>query len=155
MSITLTLAAPFRHTRKERLKKSEIVYYLAFDRQWMNIEQANLLLSRASEDGLIEYEGDMIRPTFDVSSVEIPIGFKPSSVIFEKSDPSQDLLDRIVTETGRPAHEIVSEMNTLIKEDFDRNIHPEAAMVILARKYGIAFEDMLPALREQLQKKTD
>jgi hypothetical protein len=153
LSLTITLAAPFRHARKERLKKNEIIYFLAFDRHWMNIEQANLLLSRADEEGLIEYEGDMIRPTFDISSVEIPIGFKPSSAIFERSDPYQDLLGRIVAETEQPAHIVVSEMNALIQKDFDGNIRPEAAIVILAKKSNVDFEDMLPALRDQILKK--
>ena len=153
LSLPVILAAAFRHARKERLKKSEIIYFLAFDRHWMNIEQANLLLSRADEEGLIEYEGDMIRPTFDISSVEIPIGFKPSSAIFERSDPYQDLLGRIVAETEQPAHVLVSEMNALIQKDFDGNLRPEAAIVVLAKKYNVGFEDMLPALRDQILKK--
>ena len=152
LSLTTTLAASFRHARKEQLKKNEIIYYLAFDRHWMNIEQANLLLSRAGEEGLIEYEGDMIRPTFDVSSVEIPIGFKPSSAIFERSDPYQDLLGRIVAESGQPVQDVVSEMNSLIQKEFDGNLRPEAAIVILAKKYNVGFEDILPALRDQILK---
>lgn len=153
MSLSITIAAPFRHARKERLKKNEIIYYLAFERHWMNIEQANLLISRADEEGLIEFEGDMIRPTFDTSTVEIPIGFKPSSAIFERSDPYQDLLSRIVAGTGQSTHVVVSEMNALIQEDFDGNIRPEAAIVILAKKYKINLEDILPALREQILKR--
>ncbi|MDD3091033.1 MAG: DUF2240 family protein [Methanoregulaceae archaeon] len=153
MSLTIALAAPFRHARKERLKKNEIIYYLAFDRHWMNIEQANSLISRAAEEGLIEYEGDMIKPAFDVSQVEIPIGFKPSSAIFERSDPYQDLLGRIVSECGHSAQVVVSEMNSLIQKEFDGNLRPEAAIVIVAKKYGVGFEDMLPALRDQIQKR--
>lgn len=153
LSLTITLAAPFRHARKNQLKKNEIIYYLAFDRHWMNIEQANLLLSKAGEEGLIEAEGDMIRPTFDLSDVEIPIGFKPSSAIFERSDPYQDMLGRIVTETGQTPQTVVSEMNTLIQKEFDGNIRPEAAIIIIAKKYNVGFEDMLPALRDQILKK--
>ncbi len=153
MSLTTTIAAPFRHTRKERLKKNEIVYYLAFERGWMNIEQATLLLSRAEEEGLIAYEGDMIRPLFNVGDVEIPLGFKPSAAVFRKSDPQEELMQRIARQQDVPFTTTAAEMNTLIREGFDGKIRPEAALVILARRYGIPFEDLLPALREAILKK--
>ena len=117
MSLASTIAAPFRHTRKERLKKNEIVYYLAFERGWMNIEQATMLLSRAEEEGLIAYEGDMIRPLFDVGAVEIPLGFKPSASVFRKSDPQEELMQRIALQRDLPLTTIAAEMNTLIHKD--------------------------------------
>jgi hypothetical protein len=153
MSLASTIAAPFRHTRKERLKKNEIVYYLAFERGWMNIEQATMLLSRAEEEGLIAYEGDMIRPLFDVGAVEIPLGFKPSASVFRKSDPQEELMQRIALQRDLPLTTIAAEMNTLIRKNFEGKIRPEAAIVILARRYGVLFEDLLPALRETILKK--
>jgi hypothetical protein len=153
MSLASTIAAPFRHTRKERLKKNEIVYYLAFERGWMNIEQATMLLARAEDEGLIAYEGDMIRPLFDVGAVEIPLGFKPSASVFRKSDPQEELMQRIALQRDLPLTTIAAEMNTLIRKNFEGKIRPEAAIVILARRYGVPFEDLLPALRETILKK--
>jgi hypothetical protein len=153
MSLSITIAAPFRHTRKERLKKNEIVYYLAFERGWMNIEQATMLLSRAREEGLIEYEGEMIRPLFDVGAVEIPLGFKPTASVFRKSDPQEELMQRIATGQNIPLTTVAAETNILIRQDFDGHIRPEAALVILARRYHIPFDDLLPSLRETIVKK--
>jgi hypothetical protein len=153
MSLSIAVAAPFRHARKDRLKKNELVYFLAFERHWMTIEQANLLLSRAREEGLIEFEGDMVRPLFDVSGIEIPIGFKPSSTIFERSDPVQDLIRRIADARGISQGQTVSELNQIIGDQFDGNFTAEASAVILAKRSGVQFEDLLPALREHLMKK--
>lgn len=153
MSLSITIAAPFRHTRKERLKKNEIVYYLAFERGWMNIEQATMLLSRAREEGLIEYEGDMIRPLFDVGDVEIPLGFKPTAAVFRKSDPQEELMQRIAKGQNVPLTTVAAETHILIRQEFDGHLRPEAALVILARRYHIPFEDLLPALRETILKK--
>ena len=47
MSVKIAVAAPFKHMHKERLQKSEFVFYIAIDRKWMNKEQANHLLERA------------------------------------------------------------------------------------------------------------
>lgn len=152
MSLSVTIAAPFRHTRKERLKKNEIVYYLAFERGWMNIEQANLLLARAREEGLIAYEGDMIRPLFDVESIEVPLGFKPSSSVFNRYDPQEELLQRIAGKKNVPLTLVVAEMNAMITKEFDGHIRPEGAVIILAKRYGVEFSDLLPALRENVLK---
>jgi hypothetical protein len=128
------------------------VYYLAFERGWMNIEQANLLLARAKEEGLISYEGDLIRPLFDVQSIEIPLGFKPSASVFRKSDPQEELLQRIAVEKNMPLTVVVAEMNAIISQEFDGQIRPEGAVIILAKRHGVEYSDLLPTLRENVLK---
>lgn len=150
MSLSITIAAPFRHSHKNELKKNEIVYYLAFKQHWMNIEQANQIISRALEEGLIGTDGDMIRPLFDVSRVEIPLGFKPGAAVFQKSDPVDDLVLRISERAGIPRGTVVSEINRIIQDTFQGNLSSEAAAVILARRHGVEFKDLLPALREHV-----
>ena len=152
MSIAITIAAPFRHTRRDRLKKNEMVYFLAFERGWMNIEQAHLLLSRAQEEGLIAYDGDMIRPLFDLSTIEIPIGFKPSASVFRSSDPQEELMQRIAREKEMPITMVTAAMNAITSQEFNGNITPEGAVVILAKRLGVKHEDLLPTLRENVLK---
>lgn len=153
MSLITTIAAPFRHTRKDRLKKNEIVYYLAFDRKWMSIEQANVILKRALDEGLVGYDGEMLAPKFDIRSIEIPIGFKPSQSVFETNDPVQSLIDRVVQSSGRQETEIIAEMNRMKATDFDDLLRPEAAIIILAKRYGVPVEEQIDALKENLLKK--
>jgi hypothetical protein len=153
LSLITTIAAPFRHTRKDRLKKNEIVYYLAFDRKWMSIEQANVILKRALDEGLVGYDGEMLAPKFDIRSVEIPIGYKPSQSVFETNDPVQSLIDRVVQSSGRQETEIIAEMNRMKSNDFDDLLRPEAAIIILAKRYGVPVEEQIAALKENLLKK--
>jgi hypothetical protein len=153
LSLITTIAAPFRHTRKDRLKKNEVVYYLAFDRKWMSIEQANVILKRALDEGLIGYDGEMLAPKFDISSVEVPIGFKPSQSVFELNDPVQSLIDMVVKSSGRQETEIVAEMNHMKSKDFDDLLRPEAAVIILAKRYGVPVGEHIVALKENLLKK--
>jgi hypothetical protein len=130
-----------------------MVYYLAFERGWMNIEQANLLLALARDEGLIAVDGDMIRPLFDTTTVEIPLGFRPPSSIFRRSDPLQELMQRIEKAKNIPATSVAAEMNAIISREFDGYLRPEAALVILARRHAVPFDDLLPALRETVLKK--
>jgi hypothetical protein len=150
-----TLAAPFKHTRKDSLQKSEFVYYFALDRKWMNIEQANQLLKRGQEEKLLEFSGGIVRPLFDPGTVNIPIGFKPGSGIFEKPDPLQDMIDRIAQGAKKPQAEVVAEMNRIVHERFDGKLRPEAAVVLVAKEYGIPFEDKIVALKESVLKNAE
>jgi hypothetical protein len=152
VTIRTTIAAPFRHTRKSGMKKNELVYYYALDRKWMSTEQANQLLRRAEEDGLLKQENGMFLPAFDTAAVTIPVGFKPTSAIFERNDPMQELIGRIARVRKVEETEIVAEMNKVIREGFDTNLLPPAALVVLAKKYQVSCEDLHDTLLQALRK---
>jgi hypothetical protein len=134
------------------MRKNELVYYYALDRKWMSTEQANQLLRRAEQDGLISQENGVFSPRFDLSEVTLPIGFKPTSAIFEQNDPSQKLIGRIAKTRNVDETEVVAEMNRTIKEGFDGNLLPPAALIMLAKKYSVPCEDMVVPLRQSLRK---
>ena len=134
------------------MRKNELVYYFALDRKWMSTEQANLLLKNAEEEGLLVQENGVFSPNFDISGITIPVGFKPTSVIFEKKDPVQDLIRRIAQTTKKEETEIVAEMNQLIKGGFDGNLLPEAAAAIIAKRHNVPFEDKLEDLKASVKK---
>ena len=134
------------------MRKNELVYYYALDRKWMSTEQASQLLRRAEEDGLIRQENGVYSPLFDSAEVTIPIGFKPTSVIFERNDTSQELIGRIAKARKVEETEIVAEMNHIIKDGYGTYLLPPAALVILAKKYNIPFKDLQDSLRQAVKK---
>jgi hypothetical protein len=152
VTLKTTVAAPFRHLRKAALKKSELVYYYALDRKWMSTEQAAIFLKYAEEDGFLLNEGGVYRPSFDPSAVTVPIGFKPTSVIFERRDAVTELVSRIARATQAEETAVVAEMNRLIKDGFDGNLLPEAAITIIARRHNVPFDDCIPALEKSMKK---
>ncbi|MDO9549340.1 MAG: DUF2240 family protein [Methanoregula sp.] len=152
MTLQITVAAPFKHTRKAGMRKNELVYYYALDRKWMSTDQANQLLRRAEEEGFMNLENGMYTPRFDLATITIPIGFKPTSAIFERNDPSQVLIGRIAQATTMPETDIVAEMNRMIRDGFDSHLLPAAALVLLAKKYKVPFEDLSDVLMQGMKK---
>ncbi len=153
MSLEIVIAAPFRHMRKDKLQKNDVIFYLALDRKWMSREQATLLLDRSIAQGLLSFSDGWITPQFDTAAVTIPLGYRPSPNLLLEEEPTEMLLSRIATKTGRPLSEIIAEMNRIIAKDFGGHIRVEAACVILARTYQVPFEDLLASLTEQVKKK--
>jgi len=152
VTLQVTVAAPFKHTRKSGMRKNELVYYYALDRKWMSTDQANQLLRRAEEEGFLSMENGIFTPRFDLTAITIPIGFKPTSAIFERNDPAQELIRRIATAKNMQETDIVAEMNRTIKDGFDGHLLPPAALVVLAKKYHVPFEDLSDALLQGVKK---
>jgi hypothetical protein len=134
------------------MRKNELVYYYALDRKWMSTEQANLLLHHAEEDGFLSQVNGVFSPRFDIAEISIPVGFRPASSIFDRNDPSQELISRIADTQGMQEILVVSEMNRIIKERFDGNLLPVAALVLVAKKYNVPFDDLREDLIESVKK---
>ncbi|HNX18510.1 MAG TPA: DUF2240 family protein [Methanoregula sp.] len=146
------MAAPFKQTRKTGMRKNELVYYYALDRKWMSTDQATVLLMRACEKGFLRQENGVFSILFDPAAVTIPIGFRPTSAVFEANDPVQELIGRIVKARGVPETDVVAGMNKLIKEQFRGNLLPPAALVLLAKEYNVPYEDLRDALTAAIRK---
>ncbi len=150
MSLEIAIAAPFRQTGKEKLQKNDFIYFIAIERKWMSRQEAQLLLERALEQGLLVLKENLLIPTFDPSAVEIPLGYRPTTDLLRPPEAYQELLQRIARVTKRPLQEVSREMNELVHERFDGHLRAEAATVILAKKYGVEFRDLLDRLKQEL-----
>jgi len=155
VSLPVTVAAPFKHTRKEKLQKSEFIFYLTIDRKWMSRDQANQLLEKAKAAGMVEVVDGWVRPLLDLSAITVPVGFKPDSGIFESDEPSQVLIGRIAAARGVPPAEVVAEVNRVIREGFDGNLRLPAAAALVARRYKVGFEDLRESLTVEVLEKND
>jgi hypothetical protein len=150
MTLQVTVAAPFYHAAKPAMSKNELIYYYAFDRKWMDRESVEILLRRACDSGLLYIQDEMFVPGFDVASVHVPIGFRPSSSILNAPDPFETLLDRISAQTERVREEIIAEMNACIADEFYGNITAQAAILCIAAKYQVLFSDLIEGLEQQM-----
>lgn len=153
MSLEIVVAAPFKQMRKDRLQKNDLIFYLALDRKWMSREQATRLIDRAVERGLLSFSDGWVAPCFDISAISLPLGYRPGSDVFQEDEPHKVLLRRIADATGRRMTDIIAEMNQLIHDRFDDHLRIEAAAVIMARRYHVPFNDLLPQLKETLATK--
>ncbi|MDE4908085.1 DUF2240 family protein [Methanogenium marinum] len=151
MALRTAVAAPFRHMHRDRLRRPEFIYFLAIDRRWMNRDQAGSLITIALREGLLQEEGGVLVPSFNPAEVEIPLGFRPSEDIFLQGENYCDtLMVRIAEARGMSQQEVAAEIHSIISEQFDGRLLPEAGAVILARKYAVPFEDLIEKLRESL-----
>jgi hypothetical protein len=156
--LDVVVAAPFRHGRKDRVSKMELVFYYVQDKRWMSLDQAKKLINLATKRGLLIKEGggSIYHCASSLANVTIPLGFHPSDEIFvetsEEQDPIEVLIDDIATTTGRSKENLAAEMRE-ISEHFDNLLVPEISVILLAKKYGVSSVAYISVLRAEMRER--
>ncbi len=149
-----TIAAPFIHMRLEALSQMKLVFYYTQDKRWMSLDDAKKLIAIGLNAGLLtkDERGEFVL-TESLREEKIPLGFKPTDEIFsaplpEKLDVLDVLLDAVSKKSGLETKALVQEMAS-IRAHFDNLIGDYAAVVLLAKKYGV---DVPPHRAELLER---
>ncbi|NGM69124.1 DUF2240 family protein [Natronolimnobius sp. AArcel1] len=143
MSLRVAVAAPFIQNGTTRLEEGEFVVALSLDRDWFSPDQAKRLIDVATQDGLLEHDGNDLLVTFETSEVTIPDEFVPNDDILAERSAFERVLDQLVA-AGAEKHEAVGAINTLQHE---LGITIEAAAVVYARREGLEVDDIAPVAR--------
>ncbi|HJJ29680.1 MAG TPA: DUF2240 family protein [Methanocorpusculum sp.] len=140
----ISVAAPFKHRNANRLRQIDLIFYYTQDKKWMSQDKAKKLILIAEKTGLITKDmgGEYVLRE-ELRTVKIPLGFRPTDKIFvldecETLDPLEKLLEDIEEKTGMVKKDLVGEMERISKH-FDNLIGPEAAIILLAKKYHVPY----------------
>src|SRR5437870_8496404 len=91
------IALLFKRKGRDELSEREFVLSASMDLRWFPPRDAQRLLQLGLETKLLESQGGAIRPAFDVSSIEVPRDYVPTSAILDVPTPaSEDVFLRIV-----------------------------------------------------------
>ena len=86
-----TVAALFLSAGKEALTEDEAIKVISMDRRWFYPKFAKKFLKNALGSGLLKNENGLLKPGFDIHSVDVPFGYlPPASILSEFSDPHPD-----------------------------------------------------------------
>ncbi|WP_207589445.1 DUF2240 family protein [Halomontanus rarus] len=143
MSLRVAVAAPFAQNGTRQLRENEFVVALSLDRDWFSPDQSKRLVDVATEQGLIERDGDDLAIAFDPATVTIPEEFVPDEDLLRERSAFERVLDALVAE-GLEKHEAVGGINSLQQE---LAITIEAAAVVYARRQGLDMSDLAPVAR--------
>jgi hypothetical protein len=140
--LTYTVSVPFKRKGKEQLKDMEFVMALSMDLKWFTPEQAKSVLAEAQRSGLLKRDGELVRPSFDISKIEIPSGFKPETVANEKKSVFERVIERIITSTGIEKRKVVSMINKK-QEELSKQVVIEVSAILVAIENGVMVDDLI------------
>ncbi len=76
--LTVCAAAFFRSIGKDVTTSDEFVMISSLELKWMSPSDVKILLKNLLAAGILEKKGEYIRPAKDLSSVDLPLAYKPS-----------------------------------------------------------------------------
>ncbi|MFB3765541.1 MAG: DUF2240 family protein [Methanotrichaceae archaeon] len=131
------IAMPFKKRGKNSLKISDFIFALSLDLKWGPPEKVRALLREADAEGMVKLDGEIVHARFEAESVDIPMGFKPTS--------EEGILDRgirlITSKTGMSRKEIIALANEK-QDSLQRLVDLDAVMLLVARELGIDVSDL-------------
>ena len=131
------IAIPFKKRGKKSLKISDFIFALSLDLKWGPPEKVRALLREADAEGLVKLDGELVHASPEAESIDVPIGFKPSS--------EEGILDRgirlITSKTGMSRKEVIALANEK-QDSLKRLVDLDAVMLLVARELGIDVSDL-------------
>ncbi len=134
--LRMVIAAAFKAKGRKSMSRSELTYFMSFDLKWFSHDMSKKIVEKALDKGLLVEEEGKLMPSFDISTVEIPVDFKPDSRVLEEPSIFDEIVEEISTKTGMERSEVVSEINEM-QEKLEGLVDAEVVALLVARKYGI------------------
>ncbi len=160
--LTTCAAAFLRNKGKGTVTENEFLMGVSMDYHWMPYSDAKKLLTVLVSNGIFTKSGEFLRPSFDISKIEVPVAYRPSEQFMKglqsASRPKQpeaevDLLPLLMSEameSGMERRDFISGSNTLQKR---LNIDILAAGLILLRDRGIEIHEFSEKVYNAVAKK--
>jgi len=124
--LTVCAAAYFRSIGKDVTTTEEFVMSTSLEMKWMSPSDSKLALKMLLARGILTQKGEFIRPSNDLSALDVPLAYKPSPGFIEmiRSKPA-------ATSAPAPKNEATPDL-----------FH---TMIDIAKKNGIETKDFVPA----------
>ena len=119
------------------MTERELALSMSMGLHWFKLEEARQVVDMAKSEGLLKEEEGGLVPTFDISSMDLALDYKPSEdVLSEKrtEDVLMTLVDLIVRHTSLEKTKVMSHIN---KKKNQLGIHIQVAALLVAKRYDI------------------
>ncbi len=139
----------FQRKGSSSMPVDDFIYGPAADLGWFTSKEMRKVLDIAKKAGFIIMENDTVKTNFDPSSVDIPLGFRPSKDILEE-DVKRPIFQRILDEMMAAAKnmsksDIISKVN---EKQEKMNIEIEVALLLVARELKMELPNEKEYIRE-------
>jgi len=155
----ITIAFIFKRSGKKELSKSEFYLPLSMELKWFSPQEAKDFVKSAIKQKLIIEKNELLKPSFNIDEIKIPIGFQPSKQIIElkeipiteeKKDILADIVKKICEKT-KFDEKIIFE--NIKKIENEKNITPEVAALLIGIEHNIELTDYYNKIKNQIYKK--
>ena len=145
----------FRRSGKTELSFSDIYLTLSMELKWFSPESAKDFVNKAIEKKLLTKKESQIRPSFDISKIDVPLGFTPTGEIFEeKGDVEKkemstfdQIISKIADDKNIDRKIIFDEIKKIEKE---KKLTKEVSALLYVKEFDIDFDSVIPKIEKEM-----
>lgn len=146
------VAFVFQRSGKETMKEKDFYMMLSFELGWLTPGEGLKVIEKAIEEHLMERENGEVRPTFDYTREEIPLGFTFTREMLGEMEG--DLFTRICSKIVRKGAMGEKKVEKEIQKVSERlHVYPEIAALVVARKHGIDTGEFMDEAKKFIEKR--
>ena len=158
--LTVCAAAFFRNKGRDVVAEKEFTMGISLDLRWMSVKESKALMDAMVTSGVLELKDGFLRPKFDVSALDIPMAYRPSSELVSSvisgnkvKKAAEGLFPEMVSmaeRSGMRKAGYIAACNALQKK---LDVDIEVAGVIVLRDIGADVSSLYGRVRDAVLKK--
>ena len=154
--VKIIISFIFKRSGKQKLSFSDLYLNLSINLNWFTPEDAKKFVNEAIEKRFLIKENDLIKPSFDIENVQVPIGFYPSKRVFIEEEPvdkkiERAILSQVVKKISEGSKE--NEQDTLKKIEQlaeEKNLTIEVAALLFGKEKDIDLSEFFDRIENKI-----
>ena len=143
----IIIAFIYKRSGKVEFDFSEIYLTLSMDLKWFTPDDAKKFVNNALKQKLLIKKGEALRPGFEINKITVPLGFHPTSKIFDKEEkktPKESILNEIIEKIAEKAKIKKEDIYEKIKKiEQEKNITSDVAALLVGKEFDIDLEKFM------------
>jgi len=146
----------FKRSGKTELSFSDIYLTLSMELNWFTPDDAKAFVQKTIDKKILTKKKSQLRPSFDISKIDIPIGYYPTGDLFEEkkqikkeidSSVLEQIIDRIEKKTNKDRKKIEGEIKKISSE---KNLKNETAALLYGKEYNTNFNELYEKIEKSI-----
>jgi hypothetical protein len=145
----------FKRSGKNQLTKTEFYLSLSIDLKWYSPKKANDFIKIVIKNNLLIENNGLLKPNFNIDSISMPFGFKPSFNSLEYNDKEigneiPELFEIILKKmnyTSNKKTRLINDIKNICKE---KNIYSNVATLLMFKEYNLKIDDYIKFAKQQI-----
>lgn len=149
------IAFLYKRSGKEKLNFSDLYLTLSMDLNWYSPEEAKAFVESALKKEFLKQNEKSIEPNFDITEIDVPLGFHPKKQITEKKEKKtheekdifSKILKHIIEKTSEDKKTVIEKIT---KTEHEKNVTKEVAALLVGKEYNVEVTDFLSEVEKNL-----
>jgi hypothetical protein len=154
MKLQQTIASLFKRKGKESIKQKELELLISMELRWFNPVEAKKIIEYSLNNGVLAANDDELKPNFDISGQEIPIGFRPPKDLMNELEQDQgslfmQLVNQICLSTGMDETKVIADINSK-QAQMEGYVTLEVIAILYAKEHEVEIERFTEQVKNKL-----